>query len=68
MVRTRVASTNIRSIGYYDTTLEVEFLSGGVYQYFNVPQEHYLHMIHFPHPGTYLARYVKGVYPYQRVG
>ncbi len=67
MVRTRVASTNIRSIGYYGTTLEVEFLSGGVYQYFNVPEVHYLNMIHFPHPGTYLARHVKGAYPYRRI-
>ena len=67
MVRTRVASTNIRSIGYSGTTLEVEFLRGGVYQYYNVPEKHYLHMIHYPHPGTYLARYVKGFYSYHRV-
>lgn len=67
MVRNAVASTNIRSIGYNATTLEVEFLNGSVYQYYNVPAEHYHNMINYPHPGTYLARYVKGKYNYNRI-
>ena len=39
MDRIQVRSSNIRSIGYDQKTqtLEVEFLKGGVYQYFDVP-------------------------------
>lgn len=67
MVRNVVVSTNILSIGYSATTLEVEFLNGSIYQYYNVPVEHYVNMVNFPHPGTYLARYVKGRYDYRRI-
>ena len=43
MERTRVSSSNIRSIGYdvQDETLEVEFGNGGIYQYFGVSQQLY---------------------------
>lgn len=41
MERTYVESTNIASIGYEQDTLELEFLSGGVYQYFDVPRHIY---------------------------
>ncbi len=39
MDRIQVRSSNIRSIGYDQNRqiLEVEFLKGGVYQYFDVP-------------------------------
>lgn len=67
MVRSVVASTNIRSIGFSCNTLEVEFLNGSVYQYYDVPEEHYRNMINYPHPGTYLARHVKGTYLYKRI-
>lgn len=38
MIRQPVSSSNIRSIGYdsKSNTLEIEFHSGGVYQYFGV--------------------------------
>ena len=40
MDRNQVASSNIRSIGYdmQTQTLEVEFLSGWLYQYYGVPE------------------------------
>ena len=43
MERTRVSSSNIRSIGFdvQDETLEVEFRNGGIYQYFGVSQQLY---------------------------
>ena len=68
MIRKSVNSTNIRSIGYYGTTLEVEFHNGGIYQYFGVPEHHYGYMISHAHPGTYLAAHVKNVYRYSKVG
>lgn len=40
MKRQPVKSSNIASIGYNDETniLEIEFRSGGIYQYFSVPK------------------------------
>lgn len=64
MNRVYVQSTDIRSIGYENGILEIEFLKGGVYQYPNVPREAYLYMISHAHPGTYFHRYIKPYYPY----
>ena len=40
MIRKSVTSSDIRSIGYDDETriLEIEFHSGGIYQYYSVPR------------------------------
>nr|DAI57245.1 MAG TPA: KTSC domain [Caudoviricetes sp.] len=67
MLRIPVVSTNVASVGYEDQVLEVQFLNGSVYQYYNVPESIYQHLISYPHPGTFLAHAVKGRYRYQRV-
>lgn len=43
MDRISVASSNVAAVGYEQTssTLEVEFKNGSVYQYFNVPPDHF---------------------------
>ncbi len=43
MYRTPVSSSNIRSIGYdvSSSILEVEFTSGDIYQYYDVPEHLY---------------------------
>ncbi len=64
MLRRPVVSTDIRSIGYENGVLEIEFLKGGVYTYPNVPREHYEYMISHSHPGTYFHRMIKPYYPY----
>lgn len=69
MNRQSVTSSNIASIGY-DTnsqTLEVEFLNGGVYQYFDVPQHVYEGLMNADSHGQYLARNIKGIYRYSKV-
>ena len=40
MQRYSVASSNVAAVGYDPATetLEVEFLSGSIYQYYNVPE------------------------------
>jgi len=70
MERYTVASSNIASIGYdADTdTLEVEFLSGAIYQYYNVPQNMYDQLIQAGSKGRFLNTYFKNAYPYSRVG
>ncbi|OWQ47196.1 KTSC domain-containing protein [Roseateles noduli] len=70
MNREPVASSNIASVGYDEPsqTLEVEFTSGAVYQYYNVPQPVYEQLMQAASKGQYLAYQIKNVYPYSRVG
>jgi hypothetical protein len=43
MERIRVSSSNVRAVGYdaEEQILEVEFHSGSIYHYFNVPEYKY---------------------------
>ena len=70
MERYSVASSNISSIGYDagTETLEVEFLSGAIYQYYNVPQNMYEQLMQAGSKGRFLNTYIKNAYPYSRVG
>jgi hypothetical protein len=69
MNRIAVSSTNIAGIGYdkETQTLEVEFLKGGVYQYFDVPQAVYEGFVIADSKGKYLATQIKGNYRYAKV-
>ena len=68
MVRTPVDSSNISSIGYDEDsqTLEIEFHSGAVYQYFDVPSLVYQEM-EAASKGQFLAQHIKGNYRYVKV-
>ena len=61
MTRTPVSSSNLKSVGYdrRSTTLEVEFLSGHVYQYFGVPEARYSGLMSASSHGEFFARYIK---------
>ncbi|HEX8266767.1 MAG TPA: KTSC domain-containing protein [Pyrinomonadaceae bacterium] len=69
MNRHFVSSSNLRSVGYdvTESILEIEFHSGSVYQYFNVPQEKYESLMRAGSKGSYFAAYIKDVYRYRRV-
>ncbi len=69
MNRQSVTSSNIASIGYdaNSQTLEVEFLNGGVYQYFDVPVHVHEKLMSAGSHGQYLAQNIKGVYRYSKV-
>ena len=70
MIRTPVTSSNICSIGYDPNSgiLEVEFNSGDIYQYFNVPEHAYRELMHASSYGQFLNDYIKFNYRYQKVG
>lgn len=70
MERYSVASSNIASIGYDEgsETLEVEFLSGTIYQYYGVPQNMHEQLMQAGSKGRFLNTYVKNAYAYSRVG
>jgi len=69
MERQPVPSTNIASVGYGVTVgiLEIEFHSGGIYQYYGVPEFVHQELISAPSIGGYFARNIKNVYPCQRI-
>ncbi|MBE0545965.1 MAG: KTSC domain-containing protein [Verrucomicrobia bacterium] len=70
MARTPVSSSNLASVGYDSVsgTLEVEFLSGTIYQYTNVPSERYSGLINAPSKGDYFNFYIKeGGYAFKQV-
>lgn len=69
MNRQPVTSSNIASIGYdaNSQTLEIEFLNGGVYQYFDVPQHVHQELMNASSHGQYLAQNIKGVYRFSKV-
>lgn len=70
MQRDSVVSSNVASLGYDPATetLEVEFLSGSIYQYYNVPEIMYDRMKRAQSKGEFLHMHVKNAYPYSRVG
>lgn len=70
MDRTYVSSSNIASIGYdpMQMILEVEFLNGSIYQYYDVPEALYEGIMAAESHGKYLNEFIKkGGYRYERV-
>lgn len=69
MKRVSVNSSNIASIGYESSTqtLEVEFHSGGIYEYYNVPSHVYTALMNATSHGGYLAKNIKGHYKFSEL-
>lgn len=62
-------SSNISRFGYDEdsSTLSVEFNSGGVYEYYDVPSSVFEGMQAASSKGQFLAQNLKGHYRYARV-
>jgi len=69
MIREAVISSNIHSVGYDDEAqiLEIEFHSGGIYQYYSVPRTIYGGLMNASSHGKYFHAYIKDVFPCQQV-
>lgn len=69
MKREHVESSNIESIGYDSNsqTLEIEFLNGSIYQYFDVPMNIHEGLLNADSQGKYLAHSIKGNFRYSKV-
>ena len=69
MLRTKVESSNIASVGYdqLDGILEIEFNSGAIYQYEKVPIRVYDVMMKADSVGKYFNTHIKSKYNYRRV-
>ncbi len=59
MNRQSVSSSNIRSIGYNNRVLEVEFNQGSIYQYRDVPETLYHDLMNASSHGSFFAKYIK---------
>ena len=70
MIRQPVASSDLRAVGYDAgrQVLEVEFHSGGIYQYFGVPGSTYSGLMQAGSKGSYFHAFIKDRYAYQKVG
>jgi hypothetical protein len=70
MERFTVKSSNIASVGYDSVRLilEIEFKSGGVYQYFKVPLRIYTEFLSAPSLGRYLNKNIVPIFDYTCIG
>jgi hypothetical protein len=67
--RTDVTSSTVASVGYDpgSLTLEVEFTSGAVYQYFDVPETVYRELVTADSLGAYLNHNIKNSYRFAKL-
>jgi hypothetical protein len=68
MHRTDVSSSAISSVGYDERSavLEVEFCSGAVYDYLQVPEKVYRDLLKAPSKGVFVSRRVRDRYEFVR--
>jgi hypothetical protein len=68
MRRTHIASSAISSVGYDESNsrLEVEFESGAVYDYFDVPSKVYDDLLKAPSKGRFVSQRIRDQYPFVR--
>lgn len=64
-----VSSSNIAAIGYDEgsMTLTVEFLSGTLYQYFDVSSQVYQELMAAGSVGTYFSQNIRNNYRYTKL-
>lgn len=69
MLATALQSSNLNSASYevWDATLTIEFHSGAVYAYFDVPPEIYDGLIAAASPGRYHHAHIKNQFRYRRL-
>lgn len=69
MQRQPVSSSDLSSVGYDATTqtLEIQFKSGSVYQYYGVPSGIFNGLLSASSHGTYFDRFIKHTYRYNQV-
>ncbi|NMZ49731.1 KTSC domain-containing protein [Pseudomonas poae] len=69
MARIPVNSSNIASVGYDAATssLQIEFLNGKVYEYYEVPESEFDGLVNAGSPGGYFHANIKNIYSYAEI-
>ncbi len=60
----KVNSTNLSAVGYDSETkiLTIEFNDGGLYEYYDVPQNIYDELMSAPSKGSFFHRFIRNTY------
>ena len=66
MERTPIESKMLKSVGWNDNTLEVEFSKGTVYHYDNVPESVFNEMLNAHSKGRFFNEKIKENYTYSK--
>lgn len=67
MHRVQVESSSIDSVGYEKSVLEVRFRNGGLYQYFDVPEETLARLMRADSKGAFFNESIRDRYPTRRI-
>jgi lysyl-tRNA synthetase class 2 len=69
MIRTTVVSTSITAVSYdaQSRALEVEYVSGRVYRYLDVPEEVFAWLLKASSKGAFVNRMIRDRYEYTEV-
>ena len=64
-----VDSSNISAIGYdsESATLKIEFIKGGAYEYYNVPEYEFNNLLNAGSKGQYANQHIYKVYTQSKV-
>jgi hypothetical protein len=65
--RRLVNSSSVRSVGWTDGTLELEYVNGSIYQYDDVPQTTFAALLAAPSIGAYVNTHIKPYYDYREI-
>ncbi len=70
MERLTIDSSVINSVGYDPTrrVLELEFASGAIYEYLDVPEAEYQSLLKAPSPGAFFNEEIKDTYRTLKIG
>jgi hypothetical protein len=66
MEKQTLESTVVRAAGYTHV-LEIEFLNGRIYQYFEVPKTIYTEFLDSDSKGRYFNAHIRGKFPYREI-
>ena len=67
MEREFVESTCIKSRGWEDNILELEFISGGIYMYYGVPKDIYNKFKEAESQGEFFHKEIRDNYKYEKI-
>jgi hypothetical protein len=65
--RRPVSSASVRTVGWSGGTLEIEFVSGDVYQYYEVPQPEFAALLAAESIGAHVNKHIKPHYKFREV-
>lgn len=59
-----VQSTAIAAIGYSQGQLDIQYHSGRIYRYYQVPAELFTELKEAASKGRFVSRFIRGVFPF----